>query len=55
MTIVEKMAKKNWVSAVLSSEMHNLFIGKGLTLSPMENIRCSFKYFEQCISYFVVD
>ena len=29
--------KRNWVSALLSSEMHYLFIGQGLTFSPMEN------------------
>ena len=29
--------------------MHNLSIGQGLTLSPMENYQVSFKYFEHCI------
>ena len=32
-----KNGKINWVSALLSSEMHYLSIGQGLTLSPMEN------------------
>ena len=32
-----KNGKRNWVSALLSSEMHYLSIGKGLTLSPLEN------------------
>ena len=34
---LSKNGKKNWVSVVLSSEKHNLSIGQGLTLSPMEN------------------
>ena len=38
-----------WVSALLSNEMHYLSNGQGLTLSPMKKIRCSFKYFEQCM------
>ena len=29
--------KRNWVSALLSSEMHYLSFGQGLTLSTMEN------------------
>ena len=32
-----KDSRRNWVSALLSSEMHGLSIGKGLTLLPMEN------------------
>ena len=32
-----KNCKRNWVSALLSSEMHYLSIGQGLTQSPMEN------------------
>ena len=32
-----KNGKRNWVSALLSSEMHYLSIGQGLTLSPLEN------------------
>ena len=43
-----KNGKRNWVSALLSSEMHDLSIGQGLTLSPIKIIRCSFKYFKQC-------
>ena len=30
-----KNGKRNWVSALLSSEMHYLSIGQGLTLSAM--------------------
>ena len=36
LTIIAKL-QKNWVSALLSSEMHYLSIGQGLTQSPMEN------------------
>ena len=32
-----KDSERNWVSVLLSSEMHGLSIGQGLTLSPMEN------------------
>ena len=32
-----KNGKINWVSAFLSSEMHCLSIGQGLTLSPLDN------------------
>ena len=32
-----KYGKRNWVSALLSSEMHYLSMGQGLTLSHMEN------------------
>ena len=32
-----KNGERNLVSALLSSEMHNLSIGQELTLSPMEN------------------
>ena len=32
-----KNGKRNWVSAILSSKMHYLSIGQGLTLSHMEN------------------
>ena len=32
-----KNSKRNWGSALLSSEMNYLFIGQGLTLSSMEN------------------
>ena len=32
-----KNGKRNLVSALLSSEMHTLYIGQGLTLSLMEN------------------
>ena len=34
---LSKNGKRNWVSDVLSSEIHCLYIGQGLTLSPMEN------------------
>ena len=34
---LSKNGKRNWASVVLSSEMHYLSIGQGLTLSPMEN------------------
>ena len=37
LTIKEKKCKRNWVSALLPSEMHFLSIGQGLTQSPMEN------------------
>ena len=33
-----KNGKRNWVSALLSSEMHYLSIGQGLTLSHMKKI-----------------
>ena len=36
---LSKTGKGNWVSALLSSEMHHLSIGQGLTPSPMENNR----------------
>ena len=29
--------------------MYGLSTGQWLTLSPMEIVRCSFKYFEQCM------
>ena len=32
-----KNSKRNWVSALLSSEMNYLSIGQGLILSSMEN------------------
>ena len=43
-----KNDKRNWVSAFLSSEMHYLSIGQGLTLSLMRKYQVSFKYFGQC-------
>ena len=33
---LSKNGKRNWVSVVLSIEIHYLSIGQGLTLSPME-------------------
>ena len=36
---LSKTGKGNWVSALLSSEMHHLSFGQGLTPSPMENNR----------------
>ena len=44
-----KNGKRNWVSALLSSEMYYLSIEQGLTLSHMKIFWCSFKYFEQCM------
>ena len=43
-----KDSKVNRDYILLSSEMYGLSLRQGLTLSPMENIWCSFKYFEQC-------
>ena len=34
---LSKYGKRNWVTVVLSSEMHYLSIEQGSTLSPMEN------------------
>ena len=49
LAIVPKNGKRNWVSALvkalLSSEMHYLSIGQGLTLSPMENYQVLLEIF----------